>query len=675
MTIDDFDTIETSGGQPPRSTLGERGVLALAMVALVGGALVAFGHLAENLAPSPSPSAPAVAKASPTATPRPTASPAPTPTPLPTPQIVTVQSPPPPSPTPVEVGDEGYYGWITIRGTVQTRQLLLADAPNGQPLTDGEVAWAETAETPGWLRVQTADYTGYLEPAVAKSAGVVRSQAVPVPQSGGEWGLVAGGNGFVATVYLPSNGTTSQPTHLAFSSDGNTWRLSDFSWDGVDSVVWGPAGWLAIRTAYGPGTPSIEIARSADGLHWTDVGIMADALTINANVYWLVGSARGYLLETGSGRGSTPATTVWVSQDGRDWMSVIPSHASPSSPNAAQQVIALPSGFYRPGQSENANGGSFSPDGEHWSVVPGGPVGEGAQVAQLGDRLIGLARDTTDGSARIYVGTVTADGFQWDDPGGRHFGALSTGIGPPVLASDGHTAVILSYDWSNELVNQWTSHDGLIWAPSTLAGDPFGTAQPQIAGGQRGIVLVGSRTTLRGPNPIFWHRAATGAWRPESRPLMRVVADLPPSGCPRPPRTVLEFMISDASSLVTCIGHRSFTFDGWSVAGSVSYDQGPGIYSPTWLAAPSTNQIQLSPINLDLSSVSVVLDPRLGSVPDPSWRPARLSITGHFDDAAAATCRWLPDKDGQSWYASPQDVINMCRFRFVVTGIKLLGTT
>lgn len=69
--------------------------------------------------------------------------------------------------------------------------------------------------------------------------------------------------------------------------------------------------------------------------------------------------------------------------------------------------------------------------------------------------------------------------------------------------------------------------------------------------------------------------------------------------------------------------------------------------------------------------IGVVLDPSLGF--DDAWVRTWVEVTGHFDDPAAATCRWIPSPAEEQWYAGRQQVIDGCRQQFVVTAVRLEG--
>jgi hypothetical protein len=89
-----------------------------------------------------------------------------------------------------------------------------------------------------------------------------------------------------------------------------------------------------------------------------------------------------------------------------------------------------------------------------------------------------------------------------------------------------------------------------------------------------------------------------------------------------------------------------------------------------WLAAPAANLLFLSPTESGIGQVVAVLPPALATSPPAAWLDTWLEVRGHFDDAAAATCRytgWPP------YYGAAESTVEACRQQFVVSSLKVVS--
>ena len=671
MTNDHFDPIETSGGLQPRSSVGERGVVGLALLALGAGLLIAVGNLLGSASPTPSPSP--VAQVTPRPTPRVT--------PQPTLAEVVLQ---PGTLPPSELQPYAFSGWIRTTTQIATRDAPNLDAVAAEVLAEGAVAWAdEQTDFPGWLHVGTATGELWIEPGIALSAQVERIGQPAFWASGAALGLTAGAEGFLAIIVPAGMSDRDRGSIVVFSADGVRWEPTNLPRSSLISVAWGPAGWLALAVDYASNVPGIGVWRSPDGLRWDSLGTAPDGFG-GGSPGLLIASDGAYLVTTyGRGFGQS---TLWASADGVTWRQTErpPRIGDPGS----ARLVGLPSGFYVWDPSARGVGlGAFSADGRHWSSVAGGPIGDSVYVGQIGGRVLALATDPDTGAVRSYTGAVVRSALAWDPPSGKPWSEATADTGLSTLVTDGRRGVAVGWDRATDAVLAWDSLDGEVWTRMRLPAGGFGVIPRQAAVGPTGAVIIGNRQTLRGENPIFWHqspliicgtsaeetpRCSAGApWAPEPSPLLEVVADPSPAECGPPPRTGLDFVTLDRALAVVCFGDTPITLQAWSVGCEGCYGASDGTYQPGWLATPGSNQLFLAPIT-GFSSMPVVMSPALADLPDPTWAPRLVEVTGHFDDPAAASCHWTPAPSQESYYSGQRWVIDGCRQQFVVTAVTVL---
>ncbi|MEO8252022.1 MAG: hypothetical protein ABI578_06060 [Chloroflexota bacterium] len=666
MIEDPYDPIETTGGPPPRSSVAERAVVGLALLALGAGLLIAGGNLLSIVRPSPSVNP--VADATPSGTPQAT--------PPPLSQVI-LQPGSPPSVVPQPV-TYPYSGWIRATSAVATRSAPSLSAEVGMVLAAGDVAWAEEwTDYSGWFQAFTSSGTFWIEPDIALSSRVERVQQQPSVTSGYVRGLTAGADGFVANIVAAGLDTSRKPM-LAYSADGSGWVATDLPSGNVQGVAWGPAGWLAAVThddaspyLGGGGSPVLEFWRSRDGLHWQALGYAPSGLEGDVGVQ-LVASRDGYVIESYGGRRSR-SPRLWSSRDGLAWReSAIPPGLSDFD---SAGVVALDGGFYLWNTTSDIGVAAFSEDGANWSKVDGGPTGDNLQLGQVDGRIVALSTDRFSGGVRRYLGQITGSTVVWDRPEVLRLSEEPGNVAIATMVSDGTRALAIGWQTASDTVVAWGSLDGVNWAKVGLPDNAFGGIPHVVAGGPRGFVVLGSRHTLRGDNPIFWHQTDAGSWEPERSPLIAHVADPSRDFCGPPPQTWLDFVTVDRALAVVCFGDTQITFRAWSVACDCSTESDE-TYRPSWLASAGTNQLFLAPSNTTseagISTTSVVLDPALGVLPDPSWTPRLLELTGHFDDPAAASCHWTPGINAYSSFSGQHGIIDSCREQFVVTAVRVV---
>ncbi|MEX0710081.1 MAG: hypothetical protein WD116_02635 [Chloroflexota bacterium] len=663
MTDRDFPTIDTSGGASPPNTVAERGTIALAVLALVGGTLIALGNLLGG------DGGPAVESANPVAhaTPRPSRSPRPTPVPL---EVVVIPGTPP-SAAPSEPEVWQFSGWI--RALVDQPLWTSPDSDRAETtelLHAGEIRYAdEVSEEPGWLQVRSdGGPPGFIVMTDGQTALVQRIMPEPYLASGEVWSLAAGPNGFVATGYLPGMSDRASPLFTAFSPDGAAWQMADLPID-VTSVAWGPAGWLAVGWVGGAiTTPTTWVFRSEDGLHWDSLGA-APGLDYAGQ---LVGSESGYLMDV-SGRGYGELSE-WFSSDGLSWRESDNPLLGRSSQVGFPRLASVGSGFYAwiGGDTPvGVIGQAFSPDGRTWRAVADGPTGVNMKLTTLGDRIIATVTDPDDGFVSFWTGAISGSTVAWDPPHPDVVDASRAGYGVSALISDGRRALAFVWERATDAPSVWTSTNGTTWTPSPLPVGAFGGIPRLAAGGSAGMVVVGSRYTVRGSNPLFWREVRASGWEAEAPPLLPLVPSPSGDDCPGPLEDIVGFMAVDPAIAVACFGDAPVTFRAWSVGCPDCQPESSDQYVPQWLANPTTNPLFLQPIKSDAGSWrQVVTAPDLAI--DPGWTGSWIEVTGHFDDPAAVSCRWSPTYSDEVHYTGQASFAENCRQQFVVTAVRVV---
>ena len=663
MADRDLFDLEMSPGVEPPSGIGDRILVGIAALALVGGLFIAV----VNALPGDEEAARASVP--------PSASPSRTPRPVPTPQpprVVTVQ------PGEIEVAQPDspptFSGWIRTSVDLVIRGSPEPDATQIGVLEAGTFAYAdqqgEPSDEPGWLSLQ--DPPGWIA-TIADGEQLVHRYEYPRYRFSGSIDTIsAGPHGFVAMI-RPPGGPDDYPRPVpATSVNGAQWRSagpSGFeSWDG-GLVAWGPAGWLAITYVYGSdwSLGDIWIWSSADGLDWARLGKLAELSGEYPNS--LVASDRGYLLATYPQSGGSSGG-VWSSADGQTWV-----ESKDPSITAAffgdRRIQGLAGGFYMWDTSSNARPdavAAFSVDGQRWTRVGNGPTGANLQLTSHRDRILAIDADWQTQVPRVWSGSIVRGQVLWirrsESEGAFAGGAVTR------LVSDGTQAYAFGWDRSTDAPLVW-SGDGGSWARSRLPAS-FQGIPSEAAAGPTGVVVVGRRPSLRGDNPILWHRSATGRWLPEADPIVPEIPDPSTDDCPPLPTDFAAFTVVDAAAVIVCHGDTPTTFRAWSV---LCDGCGGGYWSnaePAWLLNPQENQLGLSPTDwTDGGWQSVVVSTALTM--EDSWADTWLEVTGHFDDPASATCHVEPRAEDLTYFSGQRSVIDQCRQTFVVTEVKVVN--
>ncbi len=215
----------------------------------------------------------------------------------------------------------------------------------------------------------------------------------------------------------------------------------------------------------------------------------------------------------------------------------------------------------------------------------------------------------------------------------------------------------------------------LIVAAALVAGcygSPAGSAPP----GSTAAASV-ARTTTAAPSAP-----------PTATPTTVPTPSSPAATSPSPskaagpcefPRTV--FFLSDLGAglpktlIVGCLGRSDVRVTGW-LAETWGFGALANGVTPAWLGEVGGLEkvlwLRPRPTDgcfADTDCVWMFLhSPEATGLP---LSPDRwVTVTGHFDDAAAATCRWTDPKNGTAWPLTPAEAVAYCRGNFVVTAIE-----
>lgn len=595
--------------------------------------------------------------------------------------------PPPPVTDPFSGPNrEVEQSWLEATGEVVIWSNASVTSQETGTLRPGEVALVEPdSEASGWLKtVNSLNLgVGYIDASDQEARAAYNLYpAERVQQSGIIYAVRAVGDRLLADVSLPGDFGAK-----AYSSkDGEHWAVVEEVEPQV--VARGPSGWFGLTRGVGGGTTGAW--ESHDGVSWDFTGRL---YYLAAST--LVGSDLGYML-VNSISDIRYAPTVWYSPDGLTWQESVDPFGRSGSEGKDESIELLATdrafiAWTSPGRPRvdpradlDADGDrstnehnvpliAISRDGHQWDPIAmeDADVTGALQVAVVGDRLLAVAA-TPGVRTRAWGADLSATGsFTLDrDP------ELEAGIGTMgsiEIASNGREVYVLAYD--NRIhppagiaFHVWRG-DGRAWTEVGVPGpDQIGPAPRMGAVGPEGLVLIGSRPTSAGDNPIIWHLRASGSWVAEPTPLLDVVPGPTGETCGSPPSTALQFVLLPASWGSGCFGDQPLTFATWAGPGpsipGCSPVLCPGtqvLGAPEWLMRDGPDLL-LSPIAWAGDSGSpAYLDPHT-DFPDlgNQW----VLVTGHFADPASSTCEPSAAGFEEDWGIS---AIEFCRQHFVVT--------
>ena len=642
---DDFG-IETVEGVRPRGSFGERLLIGVAGLALIGGALLAVGRLLPEAtdAARASPSAAASEPPRQSGTPRPTAEP----------RVVTLAHIPE---LPPIAPERPFFGWIRTRGEVPLMSALGSDTAL-EILPAGFVSHA-TAMTPngnaaegGWLQIDATEHSGWIDGSDASLIERFADQGYP---RGSEiYDIAAGASGFVAW-----GGDQDGSLLIVSSTDGARWQMADTSAMGsayIAGIADGPAGWLAAITTF-PADGSIPLYslwHSDDGLAWQPLG------SFPGDLMQLSGAPDGYALLTASGRGGV----LWQSVDGVTWREL--TNAALPRAGPWSQITNVSRGFL----AHDERGLSlFSRDGATWIPADDGPGGQLVHVIETWDGLLAVD-ESPAGVPRTWHGTIGTRAVTWQHR--AEMDATLEGSRIAALVPDGDQGLAIGWNTATGEAVAWRmSVAG--WRPEPFPHAEMGGVPTVVAAGPAGTVAVGYRPSLSGINPIFWHRGPRAdGWEPEASPVIAPAPDPATDRCQPLPSDALSFASLDVPLTVACHGDAPISFRAYAIDCRDCFGGAPDDHNdPAWLADYATAPLPISPVDSGYwLGTPLALRPPLAF--DPAWGGHEIEITGHFDDPAAASCTWRPGPTTGPWRMVPQEIVNGCRLRFAVTSVTLV---
>jgi hypothetical protein len=656
--------VETTEGSRGGNGMGDRLVVGLAAVALLGGALIVaakgLGGNSGISSASRSPASTASASGSATSSSGPN----------PTQEAVAVLPQELPSPRPED--PQLFYGWIRANRDLPIHESTSTRSSRIGEIAKGALAYVEQVEGhpdgSDWFQSDFPGPNGFFE-AGKDGAYIHRYQSIPGPFGGGINGVAGSREGFVAWGSSSGRAGTNQSPLLATSADGRAWRRVDYSPFGdvsIQSVGAGPAGWLALGSMQRNDDSIMWLWRSTDGRGWTSLGTLPTASGDRESR--LIGSDAGYLILSADYRSQNDQVDSWFSVDGLTWTN---GKLPPGIGLGAQHVLALRSGFYawsdpRP---DLANAGAaYSRDGLTWVALDRPPMAGNGQIVAMGDSMLAVDSSPVTGAPRVWRGILLNGQVSWT----QQQAGLPRGLGIANLASDGRTAVLFGWDRESDEPRAW-SLSGSSWAQMALPDGAFGGVVPSLTvGSSAGFVALGARMNLRADNPVFWSWNKAGGWAAESSPVIAPIGERTDLRCPARPADSAAFATLDVPAAVLCFGDKPMTFRTFYGQCDGCTGGSSDTYKPEWLADPNRNQLYLSPVE---STDNWWFNARRGDglAEDPAWTSQWVEVTGHFDDPASTQCRWVPDPHSPQAISSAQSTINSCRQQFVVTRIRVVS--
>jgi hypothetical protein len=653
--VDDIEDIslETRDGDQRSSTTGDRLMVALAAVALLGGALIAISRLLpEGDAP--------MSQASPTLEPSVVQTPRPTPTPGPMESLVLE----PGEPEQILDDRQLFAGWIRVLHDTPVYSSAQGAAVVGS-LGEGEAAWAGVVGSrdggkPGWLRVEVP-VRGWIPESIAGEplvryytpSGLADEQYIETASAGADGRFVLTGVGVTAGTY---------GSFLFVSADGHRWtRIQDERWRDSYSiqVAFGPSGWLLLTSVTSPTTYSPEqwVWQSADALEWRPLGRMTGQTEFGS--MRIAGSDLGYVLyQPYDGH----QRTVWFSADGELWSA----RPLPGEATNFDTISATSIGYYTFLADGTATSVSaYSADGWTWIAVDNPhAMARMRGVAAVGASLVTVGVEGEEISG--WYGTVSDSGVTWESDSRAEEVFDGAFVSGPVVG-DGPLAVTFGVDVATGDPLAFLN-DGFRWERRVT---PQGMRQPVFQAASHGerTVAIDVEATLTGWRPVVWGTADHAAWN-EAVPQLVEPVVITEADCAQLERSLLALMTESSYVSAACFGNEPITVTGYAVP---CEDCGQALDSvePKWLTnPPELSKLHLSPIanNDGWGWLDAVLAP--GTPRQDGVVGELVTVIGHFNDPAARRCRAISSGSMAGWYPYQPDLERECSARFVVTEVR-----
>ncbi len=346
-------------------------------------------------------------------------------------------------------------------------------APAGTIVAIGYTAASRVSQQPVFVQASTDGTVRPVSLAGIAGAAIPEMKVNSTAVDGGLQIAVGSANGYPAVWRRTSGGAWTLVSSLALVAADPRLRA-------LTSVTHGPAGWLAV------GTPGPVVLTSADGAIWEvargDItqdltGVSAVAATSGPTGYVIVGK----LVAPGGGC----VADVWWSSNLTSWTRA----HDVNDATGSSQVLAVAAsahGFVSVGSHDSKPTVWTTDNGRSWKTIVL-PVPDGAaaaalqQVAISGDRVVALGQASTGTVPAVGTATGTV-------PGTAPFAELSVNGGATwrqvpfsspgpdtaftALTADaaGFTAAGLFGPPGQQDVAVWTSAAGASWKPSQSSG-------------------------------------------------------------------------------------------------------------------------------------------------------------------------------------------------------------
>lgn len=144
--------------------------------------------------------------------------------------------------------------------------------------------------------------------------------------------------------------------------------------------------------------------------------------------------------------------------------------------------------------------------------------------------------------------------------------------------------------------------------------------------------------------------------------------ELVPPRCPPRPVDLATLEAMQPWEQLACFGSEQITFEGVFGCGGCG-GAFPGTYAPEWLAHPLNFAVVSVDPNERMGPFALRFPPDGVAMPDPG---SIVSVTGHFDDGAAAGCEVAPGEEPTPIKA--EVAVLYCREQFVVESLEVTGT-
>ena len=576
------------------------------------------------------------------------------------------------TPTPGETPAAPYFGPFAAIVLVEDLRVRSEPGLSGTPIAafhadDVVQIMSAPIEADGdqWFNVLGRDdLVGWVSAGPPSDPYLDLRSSLPTNTPGYIRDVAAGPNGFLAWGSEARRSDEPERAVLLASSDGDGWQRTSLPAEAAANIhgaAWGSSGWIIVTGTWG-GTAAGTLWRSEDGISWTPLPAFDHPGIAPGGV---VASATGYLMTAvdtrpGGWYGS------YFSVDGQAWRPAgFP--ASSSEQVSGWGVVPVAQGFLLWVTDPETTRLFFAREGQGWATMSGslpGSANTSPLFAILGDRIIAVVTDYATGAQSVWRATLPGPTLNWIRQTAAEATMADTTLAG--LTTIGSAVLLSGYDRTDVTPRLWRSTDGATWNEVRGNGLFGGVMPAAIAGSEAGFVGIGRLMTAAGPNPVLWYSADGRDWTSEANPVLGLVQSSLVGSCPALPRTLIDWRAIPGPVAVECFGDTPITFTGWLAASDGCGGYSPGTLEPAWLISiGATFEIMLTPFEAEYSGCGTAArHPTLSSLPvKQQW----VTLTGHYDDPAASTCRWSPDPLYPGAYTDPGALVVGCQDQFVAT--------